>query len=813
MRDLIQVLDLELRTPYLSSDHWHRSIKEQPLICSLSIETSISLEAEQDNLLNDSLNYGTVTKLIELYVSQLQKPTQGEGEEAQEGCYYSLEFLAEELSKVILFKANAPNVKLELRRPRALLSADSIGVSIFRSRKDYKTPTSSSSSSSPLSEFTLLPSFTSFKQDTFFIRGLRKSIVIGLNDCERLEPQPVILDFDFYSNQSRYEMIMLNRSVTTRVGWGGWRNVVKQLENHLETSKPLTVELITTSLAKIITTPPTPNTPNTPTTSQEEDRIKKSKWDVPKTRVKLSKPVAIMFAKAPSVSVLRERSDFNYDSNSSRSYSTNTINTNGTNLEKKKKVAFLGIGTNLGNRVENLSNALKRLRDQEEEDGSSWLKVVDTSYLYESEAMYHEDQDRFLNAAIKVETTLSPPELLNFLKRIESDLGRDFSTFRNGPRVIDLDLLLYDNETFEQSKKDEKDDRWLRVPHQGINEREFVLRPLVDIAPLELHPQTGSTLSEQLSKLMQKTQQTSTVQRVFPVSSRLVFPYSRTSSSTSTMTTTTTKNRTLLMSIINTTPDSFSDGGLNDSLPSALESCSEHLELGADVLDIGGMSTRPGASNVTEQEELERVLPLIKELRKDNKEVIISIDTFRARVAEEAIKVGADIINDVHGGREEGMFETMRNLGSPVILMHSRGDSSNMTQLTDYDLEGGVVGGVRKEMEQMVRKALEKGLNRWNIILDPGIGFAKTSKQNFELLKDLDKLFGESELLREFPVLVGLSRKKFLGPEKLDAKDRDLETAVGVTACIASGRCEIARIHDTKQMRDAVRVADQIYRS
>lgn len=268
------------------------------------------------------------------------------------------------------------------------------------------------------------------------------------------------------------------------------------------------------------------------------------------------------------------------------------------------------------------------------------------------------------------------------------------------------------------------------------------------------------------------------------------------------------------MSIINTTPDSFSDGGLNHLLPSALKSCSEHLELGADVLDIGGMSTRPGASNVTEQEELERVLPLIKELRKNNKkEVIISIDTLRARVAEEAIKAGADIINDVHGGREEGMFETMRNLGTPVILMHSRGDSSNMTRLTDYDLEGGVVGGVRKEMEQMVRKALEKGLNRWNIILDPGIGFAKTSKQNFELLKDLDKLFGESELLREFPVLVGLSRKKFLGPEKLDAKDRVLETAVGVTACIASGRCEITRIHDTKQMRDAVRVADQIYRS
>lgn len=230
------------------------------------------------------------------------------------------------------------------------------------------------------------------------------------------------------------------------------------------------------------------------------------------------------------------------------------------------------------------------------------------------------------------------------------------------------------------------------------------------------------------------------------------------------------------------------------------------------MIDIGGMSTRPGASDVTEEEEISRVVPLIESLRKEQHlEVPISIDTFRARVAEAAIKAGANIINDVHGGREEGMLETMKNLGVPVVLMHSRGDSTTMTKMTNYG-EEGVVKGVRREMEEMVKTALEAGLARWNIILDPGIGFAKSSEQNYILLRHLDSLFSESPLLKEFPVLVGLSRKKFLGPDK-EAKDRVLETAVGVTATIASGRCEITRIHDTKEMREAVKVADAIYRS
>ncbi|GAA5953041.1 hypothetical protein JCM10213_002620, partial [Rhodosporidiobolus nylandii] len=119
--------------------------------------------------------------------------------------------------------------------------------------------------------------------------------------------------------------------------------------------------------------------------------------------------------------------------------------------------------------------------------------------------------------------------------------------------------------------------------------------------------------------------------------------------------------------------------------------------------------------------------------------------------------------------------------------------------------------GVRREMEEMVLAALDAGVLRWNILLDPGIGFAKTAAQNYELLRRLPELVGESELLREFPVLIGLSRKRFLGPAK-DAKDRVMETAAGITSCVASGVCEVVRVHDAKEMADAVRVADAIYR-
>ncbi|GAA5977696.1 hypothetical protein JCM11641_001381 [Rhodosporidiobolus odoratus] len=773
MRDEIRVTDLYLTTPALSRDHWQRANREQPLILSLEIKTDVSTEATTDSLLAQSLNYGTVAKVIEGHVASLAAD-----DFDQEGI--ALEVLAEQLARVILFKASAPNVLLELRRPRAHLRADSVGVRIRRSRSDYLVPSSPPPSAS-VNDLQLHPQSRARQDDTLFVSHLRRHIVIGLNACEREDEQEVVVDLDFGAPPTD-KMSTATVLQGGRGGWKGWKGMVKKVEEHLTASAPLTIEHICTSVAQLILTPPSASSPASPN------------WDVPRTTVRISKPAALMFAKHPGVAVTRIRADF-FPSTlpSFRSFSSLT--------SAEKHIAYLGIGTNLGERAGNLGSALKAL----EKLAKGEVRVLDTSFLYESEAMYHEEQGNFLNAAVKIETTLSPPSLLAVLKSVESSLGRDFSTFRNGPRVIDLDLLLYDDvalDSREEKGAQADDERWLRVPHLALQEREFVLRPLVDIAPDLLHPILQQTPSQLLSSVLSASR--STVHRVYPLSRSFVEPYSRLSAPI--------PSRTLLMSILNATPDSFSDGGLNAALPSAVSSALSHLAQGTSILDIGGMSTRPHATDVSPEEEAQRVVPLIRSLREEHGVIVpISVDTFRPSVARAAIEAGATVINDVYGGREPDMLETMAELDVPVVLMHSRGTPETMTTLADYAKDGGVVQGVRREMQEMVRSALEAGIRRWNVILDPGIGFAKTADQNYELLSALPRLFGESEMLKEFPVLVGLSRKRFLGPEK-DAKDRVLETAAGVVASVASGVCEVVRVHDVRAMAEAVKVADAIYR-
>lgn len=324
------------------------------------------------------------------------------------------------------------------------------------------------------------------------------------------------------------------------------------------------------------------------------------------------------------------------------------------------------------------------------------------------------------------------------------------------------------------------------------------------LAPSLLHPTLHATPLTLLATLLHSTP--SSLNRVLPLSPSLTHPLG---------------SHTLLMSILNTTPDSFSDGGDSFSLPSALLTAHSHLLLGADILDIGGMSTRPGAADVSIEQETHRVVPLIRALRAAGVEAPISIDTFRPEVARAAIEAGATIVNDVLGGKEEGMRELMAELDVPVVLMHSRGTPRTMAGLTDYP-DGDVVRGVRDELGETVRKALEAGVRRWNIILDPGIGFAKTGKDNVVLLRHLHEALGrfpegqgeEEGFLGQFPSLVGLSRKNFLGTltGRGEAKERVWATAAGVTASVAGGT-EVVRVHDVEMARDVIKVADAIYRA
>ncbi|BGP39397.1 trifunctional dihydropteroate synthetase [Rhodotorula kratochvilovae] len=781
-QDLIAVTDLQLRTARLAHDHWQRPHKEQPLVCSLEIRTGVQQEAQGDNLLQDSLNYGTVTKAVEQHIASLASSSPDE---------IPLEELAEQLCKVVLFKASAPTVRLELRRPRALLTAEAVGVVLSRSRSDYTAPSSASSGEtkpSPL-DYTLRLDAPSLADDTLFVRALRRLIIIGLNPCERLDEQEIIVDLEFAADSMNTRL-----ANGARAGWADWRKTVKQVEQHLSASGPLTIEHIVTSLSSLILAPPAvPLTSTTPPTPG---------WDVTRTTVRVAKPAALMFARHPSVQVTRTRADFPA---LSLLPGVRALSTSASVPASHAHVAYLGLGTNLGARAGNLNDAVSKL----EELSEGKVKVVDTSFMYESEAMYHEEQDKFLNAAVKVETSLSPLELLHACKAVEEALGRDFSTFRNGPRTIDLDVLLYDEvvlDTREDASQEGKSDRWLKVPHQGIQEREFVLRPLADIAPALVHPTLRQTPLALLRNVLSTSR--STVHRVFPLSRSVVHPFSRPSAPSPT-------SRTLLMSILNATPDSFSDGGDAATLPLALAAAEAHLAAGADVLDIGGMSTRPNAADVPPAEEAARVAPLVAALREKGVTAPLSVDTFRAIVAAAALDAGADVVNDVYGGRGEGMLALLAERACPAVLMHSRGDPATMTRLTEYS--GGVVAGVRHEMERMLSDALAAGVRRWNVILDPGIGFAKAAAQNFAVLRALPRLFGgegdgADSPLREYPVLVGLSRKRFLAPGKDRAKDRIAETGAATAACVASGVCEVVRVHDTREMRDVLRVADAIYR-
>ena len=288
------------------------------------------------------------------------------------------------------------------------------------------------------------------------------------------------------------------------------------------------------------------------------------------------------------------------------------------------------------------------------------------------------------------------------------------------------------------------------------------------------------------------------------------------------------------MSILNVTPDSFSDGGSFQSISEAVSAALTHIDQGADIVDIGGVSTRPGSSHVTEEEELARVLPVIHGIREKDSKMIISVDTFRASVASKSIAAGANIINDISGGMQDGdMLETVAKLDVPFVLMHMRGkpEEVNNPQHQAYE-KGDVIGGVRKELIQVVRKALAAGIKRWNIILDPGIGFSKNAQGNLAILRDLPAITGRRSiiplqypntpanirgeddlgLLRNFPILVGASRKGFIGKitGRSDPKEREYGNSAVHALAIANG-ASIIRVHDVKSAKDAASITDAIY--
>ncbi|KAI8911553.1 Dihydropteroate synthase-like protein, partial [Gorgonomyces haynaldii] len=567
-----------------------------------------------------------------------------------------------------------------------------------------------------------------------FLMSLDLSVncIVGVFPWERAEKQRVVLNLSMFVPSDH--TVALDRPKIAN-----YRTVTRAVQQYVEQSTFKTVEALALGICNIMT----------------------KQCHIPKVTVRLEKPSAITFATGAGIEMTR------------------TAPVQPKLPIQDSVVSYLAIGSNLGDRVKNMHSAIRLLQ-------TKGIQLLETSFLYESAPMYVTDQPSFLNGALKVKTALNPHDLLKKLKEIEEQLGRDFAGIKNGPRPIDLDILYYGE--LEMQTED------LVIPHPRLQEREFVLRPLADIAPTFEHPHLFRNTKQLLGLLEHTEGYRTTCVKVLPIRNTLW-----------------KQEKTFIMGILNVTPDSFSDGGKFNSVESAVQQAQKMIADGTDIIDIGGQSTRPNAPEITSQEEMDRILPVIRAIRAVEKSIPISVDTFRADVAASAIEAGADLINDVSGGtRDPKMLQVMAEKAVPVCLMHMRGDSKTMTSLTNY--EGDVVGHVRKMLVQLSQEAQAKGVYRWNITVDPGIGFAKDFAQNYDLISNL-KSIGEDPLLRGLPLLLGVSRKAFIGKtiDQPQADQRVFGTAAACTACIANG-ANILRVHDVKEMRDVALVADKCFK-
>jgi dihydropteroate synthase len=259
-----------------------------------------------------------------------------------------------------------------------------------------------------------------------------------------------------------------------------------------------------------------------------------------------------------------------------------------------------------------------------------------------------------------------------------------------------------------------------------------------------------------------------------------------------------------VMGIVNVTPDSFSDGGRYDTTEAAVEHGRLLLEQGADMVDIGGESTRPGATRPVVADELDRVVPVIRELAAGG--ALVSVDTMRAEVADAALEAGARIVNDVSGGlADPRILDVVADSDASYVAMHWRAHADRMRDFTDYSPDG-VVAAVRRELGERLDAVLAAGVPRERVFLDPGLGFAKQPRHNWELLAAID-------VLRELgcPLLVGASRKSFLGsllavdgsPRPVDQREH---AHVALVTLLAVRGVEVLRVHDVRATRDALAV-------
>lgn len=463
-------------------------------------------------------------------------------------------------------------------------------------------------------------------------------------------------------------------------------------------------------------------------------------------------------------------------------------------IRSQEKEVVIALGSNVGNRLHNFNEALRLMK-------KSGINITRHACLYETAPAYVTDQPQFLNSAVRGITKLWPHELLGVLKKIEKDMGRT-AGIRYGPRPIDLDILFYGK--FRVSSD------ILTVPHERIWERPFVMAPLMDLLGADVENDTVAcwhSLSIHSGGLFESWEKLGGeciigkdgMKRVLPIGNDL-WDWSL---------------KTSVMGILNLTPDSFSDGGKFQSVEAAVSQVRLMISEGADMIDLGAQSTRPMASRISSQEELDRLIPVLEAILKmpEMNGKLISVDTFYSEVASEAVSKGAHIVNDVSGGQlDPNMTKVVAGLKVPYVAMHMRGDPATMQNSENLQYDD-VCKQVASELYSRVKDAELSGIPVWRIIIDPGLGFSKKTEHNLELLMGLPSIRAEiarkSLAMSHSPVLLGSSRKKFLGETctRPAASERDPATVASVTAGVLGG-ANIVRVHNVRDNLDAVKLCD-----
>ncbi|KAI3614388.1 folic acid synthesis protein [Moniliophthora roreri] len=667
-----------------------------------------------------------------------------------------------------------------------------------------------------------------------FIENLECNTIIGVNPAERLERQRVQINISIvYEGGFNLEQDSVD-----------FRAITRGLYDSVEKTGYLTLEALVSFIAL----------------ETLRELYKERKNSTPKVIVKAAKPYALVFAGSSEVEICRTFEDYRGElefPSSIVQYSSG---------ESESHTAIIALGSNIGDSFQNIEQALRLLEQPQQvtEEGASFrrdafLDIMNTSFLYESAPMYVTNQPPFINCACLVETNIEPLVLLSVVKKIEEIVGR-VPSIRNGPRAIDLDIILYDNLVIDTRPTDTRKDLEnlkgeLVVPHPRMTEREFVLRPIFDMIPDYIHPVYHKTINTLLQELLFVLED-APMKRVIPFPRLPISPQDTLPPPTLTHWTYPIPGvryapgamKTHLMAILNTTPDSFSDGSEHNTMPAALKYVQDAISGGADIIDVGGYSTRPGAAFVSEDEEIRRVAPIIAAAREMDRcsQTPFSVDTFRPEVARAAILAGANCINDVYAftgpesypdsvetnGCMTEMKKTAREYAVPVILMHSRGDAGKNKDYDSfkYARDPAVVEGIRIELGKKVDAIVKGkgGARRWMVIVDPGVGFSKSVEDNLATLRNAAAVIADVQVgsggdrrrnpLAGFPQLIGSSRKSFLG-QILSAKhgkpcgphDRLWATGATVSCAVQQG-ATVVRVHDVSQMHDTVSISDSLWR-